>query len=297
MFSPIAFGQEVWPTHVVTLIVPYPPGGLTDQLARKLQPKLSQELHVPVVVLNKPGANYLIALNEALHLDDHTLVFGDSFYNAGPKFTQPELAKKFDTLAVLAKSPMVIFTAKKMTSLEFKNLLSTNVKVDMANGSVGSPHYMWLTQMHTRADFVPIYYKGASQAMIDVLGGQVKFGITSLATSLPYVASGQLTPLVISSLKRNPELPTVPTFKELGLGGKSGDIWHGILVRRGLHTEYQKILVQALYNIYQSYDNADQIKISGLVYNLSTGAAAAKIVQDEFEHYKKIKRLSNAGDY
>jgi tripartite-type tricarboxylate transporter receptor subunit TctC len=295
MFSPIASGQESWPNRTVTLIVPYPPGGLTDQLARKLQPKLSQELRVPVVVLNRPGANYVIALNEAVHSDDHTLVFGDSFYTAGPAFDQPELVKKFDILAVLAKSPMVIFTAKKMTSVEFKNLLSTDKKIDMANGSVGSPHYLWLTQMHTRAEFVPIYYKGAGQAMIDVLSSQVEFGVASLAASLPYTTSGQLTPLVISSAKRNPELPTVPTFKELGLGGTSGDIWHGILVRQGLNPEYQKILVQALENIYQSPNNADQIKIPGLVYNLVTGSAATKIVQNEFEHYKKIKKVSNTG--
>lgn len=246
-WSPMAsHAQEAYPSKTIRFVVPYPPGGPTDLMARLLQTELQTRLGVAVVVDNKGGAGGNVgSADVAKHApaDGHTLLLAAS----GPMAVNSTLYKSmpFNPLTDLApviqisSFPLVLEVNPKLgvtTVKEFVALAkSKKTELSFASAGNGTPQHlageMFNTQMEINVAHIP--YRGAGPALNDLLGGQVNVMFDVLGSSLPYIQAGKLTALAVTSAKRSPALPNVPTMAEAGVPGYEFTGWHGIAVRAG----------------------------------------------------------------
>lgn len=239
-------GQDAYPSKTIRFVVPYPPGGPTDLMARLLTVELQARLGVSVIVDNKGGAGGNLGSAEVAKqapADGHTLLLAAS----GPMAVNATLYRSmpFNPLTDLApviqisSFPLVLEVNPKVNVKTVKELIAlakTN-KIDLSFASAGNgtPQHlageMFNTQTEIKIAHIP--YRGAGPAVNDLLGGQVNVMFDILSSSLQYIQAGKLTALAVTSAKRSPQLPNVPTMAEAGLAGYEFTGWHGIAVRAG----------------------------------------------------------------
>lgn len=238
--------QDQYPSKTIRFVVPYPPGGPTDLMARLLQSELQTRLGVTVIVDNKGGAGGNTGSGEVAKIspaDGYTLLLAAS----GPMAVNATLFKTmpFNPLTDLApviqisSFPLVLEVNPKLgvkTVKELVALAKTNKpELSFASAGNGTPQHLageiFNAQMNINMAHIP--YRGAGPALNDLLGGQVNVMFDILGSSLQYVQAGKLTPLAVTSTKRSPSLPHVPTMAEAGVPGYDVTAWHGIAVRSG----------------------------------------------------------------
>lgn len=238
--------QEAYPSKPIRFVVPYPPGGPTDLMARLLQPELQSRLGVTVVVENKSGAGGNLGSAEVakqLPADGHALLLAAS----GPMAVNPSLYKSmaFDPLKDLtpviqiSSFPLVFEANTKLGVKTPQELVAlakrSDSKLTFASAGNGTPQHLageiFNTQMGISLSHIP--YRGAGPALNDMVGGQVSVMFDVLGSSLPHIQAGRLVPLAVTSAKRHPSLPNVPTMMEAGIEGYEFTAWHGIAVRAG----------------------------------------------------------------
>jgi tripartite-type tricarboxylate transporter receptor subunit TctC len=259
--------QDTYPSKTIRFVVPYPPGGPTDLMARLLQTELQTRLGVSVIVDNKGGAGGNVGSAEVAKqapADGHTLLLAAS----GPMAVNSTLYKSmpFNPLTDLApviqisSFPLVLEVHPKLgvsTVKEFVALAkSKKVELSFASAGNGTPQHlageMFNTQMEINVAHIP--YRGAGPALNDLLGGQVNVMFDVLGSSLPYIQAGKLTALAVTSAKRSPALPNVPTMAEAGVPGYEFTGWHGIAVRAGTPAAVIDKLNQTLNAIFNNPD-------------------------------------------
>jgi tripartite-type tricarboxylate transporter receptor subunit TctC len=238
--------QEAYPSKTIRFVVPYPPGGPTDLMARLLSIELQNKLGVSVIVDNKAGAGGNMGSGEVAKqtaADGYTLLLAAS----GPMAVNATLYKTmpFNALTDLApviqisSFPLVLEVNPKVGVKTVKELVALSkagkTELNFASAGNGTPQHLagelFNTQMDTKLLHVP--YKGAGPALNDLLGGQVNVMFDILGSSLQYIQAGKLTALAVTSAKRSPQLPNVPTMAEAGVPGYEFTGWHGIAVRTG----------------------------------------------------------------
>ncbi len=241
-----AFAQAGWPSGPIKFIVPYPPGGPTDQMARLLQPELQKQLGVPVVIENRGGAGGNVGTAEVARgapADGQTILLAAS----GPMAVNQSLFRTLpfnpttDLVPVIQISsfPLVLEVHPSLgitTPQQFiARAKSRPEDLAYASAGNGTPQHLAgeIFSKAVGAKLTHIPYRGAGPAVTDLLGGQVKVMFDVLASSLQYIAAGKLVPLAVTSARRSPALPTVPTLAEAGLPGIEITAWHGIVVRAG----------------------------------------------------------------
>lgn len=244
--APSAAQPAGYPSRPVRFVVPYPPGGPTDLMARLLQPELQQRLGVPVIIDNKAGAGGNVGSAEVARqapADGHTLLLAAS----GPMAVNQSLYKTmpFDALTDLApvvqisSFPLVLEVHPALGPKTLKDFIAqSKARPDdfsYASAGNGTPQHLageiYAKAQSLKLSHVP--YKGAGPALNDVLGGQVKVMFDIVASSLPHLQAGKLVPLAVTSAQRSPMLPNVPTMAEAGLPNVEITAWHGIAVRAG----------------------------------------------------------------
>src|SRR5688572_31560699 len=236
-----ALGQERFPEKPVRFIVPFPPGGGTDTLARILAAKLGEQWGQQVVIDNRAGAqgNIGTAAGAKAAPDGYTITFA----HQGALVINPHLYKEpgYDTLrdfAAVARTTEMAFIAVAHPSVPAKNLRELAQyarqnpgKLTFASTSAG-PHIVGeLFKQATGTDLVHVPYKGAGPAINDLLGGQVALMFSNPTSTVQHVKGGRLRALGVMDTKRNPAQPEVPTAQEAGLPELSNVIeWYGIVV-------------------------------------------------------------------
>ena len=238
--------QDAYPSKTIRFVVPYPPGGPTDLMARLLQTELQTRLGVSVIVDNKAGAGGNLGSAEVanrLPADGYTLLLAAS----GPMAVNATLFRSmsFNPLTELvpviqiSSFPLVLEVNPKLGVKTVAELvaLAKSKKTDLSFASAGNgtPQHLagelFNTQMGVNMAHIP--YKGAGPALNDLLGGQVNVMFDVLGSSLQYIQAGKLNALAVTSAKRSPSLPNVPTMAEAGVTGYEFVGWHGIAVRAG----------------------------------------------------------------
>ena len=244
--APSAAQPAGYPSKPVRFVVPYPPGGPTDLMARLLQPELQPRLGVPVIIDNKAGAGGNVGSAEVARqapADGHTLLLAAS----GPMAVNQSLYKTmpFDALTDLApvvqisSFPLVLEVHPSLGLKTLKDFIAqSKARPDdfsYASAGNGTPQHLageiYAKSQSLKLSHVP--YKGAGPALNDVLGGQVRVMFDIVASSLPHLQAGKLVPLAVTSAQRSPLLPNVPTMAEAGLPNVEITAWHGIAVRAG----------------------------------------------------------------
>ncbi len=240
-----AQAQEWKPTKPVRLLVGFAPGGSADLLARLVQAPLSESLGVPVVVENVPGAAGNIAADKVAKAapDGYTIGMGAAGAMAvthvlNPKGT-PYKADDFTPIAMLATQPNVVIVGPNLpvkTIADFTAYVKKNPSVTYGTSGVGtSNHLIAETMLHRLGlDMVHAPYKGATPVITDLMGGHIAMTVDNITTAASLVKAGKVKALAVTSSKRSPLLPDVPTLAESGLKGFDMPTWQGIFGPKGL---------------------------------------------------------------
>lgn len=260
----LAQPAKAYPNKTIRFVVPYPPGGPTDLMARMLQPELQSRLGVTVIVDNRSGAGGNLGSGEVAKqapADGYTLLLAAS----GPMAVNPSLytSMSFDPLKDLAPViqlsafPLILEVHPSVGVKTVAELIamakSEPTKLSFASAGNGTPQHLagelFNTAAHVKVAHIP--YRGAGPALNDLLGGQVNVMFDILGSSLQYIQADKLVPLAITSARRSKLLPNVPTMVEAGLPGYEITGWHGIAVRAGTPNEVIDKLnstVNAIFN-------------------------------------------------
>jgi len=262
--SGAAQAQEAYPSKPIRFIVPYPPGGPTDLMARLLQPELQQRLGVTIVIENRGGAGGNVGTAEVARqapADGYTLLLAAS----GPMAVNQSLFKSLsyspltDLVPVIQLSsfPLVLEVHPSLGIKTVKEFLALTGKpgegLSFASAGSGTPQHLAgeIYNKAVGAKLSHIPYRGAGPALNDLLGGQVKVMFDVLGSSLPHINSGKLVPLAVTSAQRSPALPNVPTLAESGLANFEVTAWHGIAMRAGTPAAHVQKLNSTLQAIFK----------------------------------------------
>jgi tripartite-type tricarboxylate transporter receptor subunit TctC len=235
---------QTYPDRPIKLMVPYPPGGPTDTVARAVSQVLSADLGQSVVVENQAGAGGRLAMKTVARAapDGYTLLLGGTNNNgitpAVYKDLDFEAVKDFAPVAAIASDSLVYVINPNVPAKTLAELVAyakaNPGKLTMGGGIGISPHFIMefvRVKSGTNIQFVP--YRGAAPAMNDAIGGQIQIHASARVLLLPQIQAGKLRALAVASEKRWPELPDVPTLTEAGFPGFPTDIWYGILAPAG----------------------------------------------------------------
>ena len=255
-----AFAQS-WPTKPIRLIVCYPPGGVTDVIARLLAQPLSEALGQSIVVENKPGANGVIGseIVAGSAPDGYTLLMyvdGNTVLPSIMRKMPFEPLKAFAPITVLGRGSHVIVAHPTLPVRSLGEVIAYARKhpgeLSYASPGLASPQSLSLEAIKKASgiDIVHIPYKGGGQAIADVASGQVKLGVLGMAPALSHIRSGALVALAVTGANRSPLLPDVPTVAEAALPGFETVQWQGMAAPAGtspqivgrLHDELVRIM-------------------------------------------------------
>lgn len=229
---------QTYPARPVKVIIPFPPGGTLDTLGRALAQKLQEQLGQPFVVENKPGGNGTIGAAGVAQAqaDGYTLLFNASTFVTAPmtmKSVPYAITKDFTPIALVAKAPLSVAINKNLPVTDLKSLQAyakaNPGKMTFAVGSVGSGGHLATELLKRQAgiDYTVVPYKGTAPAFQDLIGGQIAGFIDPILGSLQYHKSGLLKVIAVTSDKRTPNLPEVPTVAET-LPGYEFYSWYGL---------------------------------------------------------------------
>ena len=235
---------QAWPSKPVSLVVPFPAGGTTDVLARALAERLSPAIGQPVIVENKPGAGATIGADHVAKAkaDGHTLLIGAVHHTIASSVYKKlpyDFQKGFEPVTVIAMVPNVLVVNARTPAKNVNELVAL-IKAKPAEASYGSngngtaQHLIgtqFQQQTGTRLQHIP--YKGSGPLATDLLGGQILMSFDTITPVLPHIKAGKLRPLAVTTAKRSPALPDVPTLQEAGLKDFDIGTWFGVLAPVG----------------------------------------------------------------
>jgi tripartite-type tricarboxylate transporter receptor subunit TctC len=289
-----------WPAKPITFIVPYPPGGGTDVIARILQEPLSKQLGEPIIIDNRGGAGGSIGTNIAAHVapDGYTFLFTLSSHSINPVI-YPKLPfdteRDFRAVSMVASLPQ-LFAVNPSTPYEsFAELMAfvkeNPGKMDFASVGVGSPSHMAgeLLKMRLNAFMVHIPYRGGGPAVMATMAGDVPLLIVSIPAAMSQVRAGRLRPLAVSTRARTPILPEVPTVAEAtGLKGFEVDSWYAVFAPAKMPDEMVHRMNKEIAEVIRRPEIKAKLLEQGAVGVSSTPEALAATVKREIAEWRGV---------
>ena len=247
-----------WPDKTVSLVVPFPPGGSTDLIARTLGPKLQEKLGGSFMVDNKAGATGTIGAGSVTKSapDGHTLLVS----SLGPFVIAPHLLAKvpydalkdFDYISIAVQAPNVLVVPANSAHKSMADVIAFHKanpnKFSLASSGNGSSDHLTaeLFWQQTNTTGIHVPYKGGGPVMTDLLGGQVDGSFMNINTAMPQILAGKLRALSITSAKRSPLLPNVPSLEELGIKEANVYSWQAVAAPKGLPADVKSKLHAAI---------------------------------------------------
>jgi tripartite-type tricarboxylate transporter receptor subunit TctC len=291
---------QAFPTKPIRLIVPFPPGGGTDIVSRHVAKQLSESTGWTVVVENKAGAGGTLGLTEAARAapDGYTIVMGQADNMVVAPALQKNLAinpaKDLAPVMQVAASPFLFMSAagSKYTNLNdvIAEAKATPGKVPYGSAGSGTFTHLVMELLQQRGGFTMVHvpYKGASPAMADVIGGHIPMAALSIGSGMPGIQGGKLRGLAVTSLKRSPALPDVPTLDELGFKGFEANGWLGILVPNGTPPDVVARLNAELTKAMQSAELRKTLLATGIEARTGTPQEFAALIASDTGTWHKI---------
>ena len=294
---------QSWPTKPVRMIIAFPPGGPTDLVSRVLAQKLSEQLGQQVIVDNKPGAGGNIAAELAARAapDGYTIFYNTSAIVIGPALygkVNYDTLKDFAPVLLTASVPMVLVVNPQLPARSVKEFL------DLAKSRSGALNYsssgtgtithlasaMMSTQTGIQTQHIP--YKGSAPGLVDLASGQTQFMIDTINTVLPYVRDNRLRGLAVTSAKRSPVLPDLPTLAEAGISGFEAAAWQGIVVPTGTPNEIVQKLNAEVNKALAHPDIRSRLAAQGADILGGTPAEYAAYLRSEMPRWAKAVKDS-----
>ena len=258
----------------VSLIVSYPVGGGADLMARLIAPRMSEALGQTVIVENKPGAGGQVAgaYVAKAAADGATLLFDASSYAVTPSLYAHmayDPSQAFTPIAVLALFPNVLVVHPPFAAASVRDVVTAAKArpgaIAFASSGNGSAQHLAgaLFEDLAQIDLLHVPYRGGGPALSDVIGGQVPLFFANLASSLSHIQSGRLRAVAVTSRKRSPALPAVPTMEEAGITGYEVHEWNPLLAPAGIDADTRRQLIAAVAHAMASPEVQDRIRSLG----------------------------------
>jgi tripartite-type tricarboxylate transporter receptor subunit TctC len=305
LLASAACAQE-YPTKPIRLIVPFAPGGPTDIMSRAISERITSSLGQPLVVDNRPGAGGGIGSELAARSapDGYTMLLGHIGTHAINASLYEKLGydpvKDFAPITMIATLPLGLWVNASVPAASVKELVAlARAKPGTINfGSAGSggPTHMAgeMLKAMARIDIVHVPYKGNAASLTDLVAGRVQMMFSNLLTASPHARSGKLRGLAISSARRSPQAPELPTVAESGLPGYDITPWYGVLFPAGTPRAIVLRLNREIGGILTTPEMADRFRTQGIDLVTSTPEAFAALIRSEIPKWRKVVKESGA---
>lgn len=300
----MAAGPDGYPSRPVTVIVPFAPGGGSDNLARLIVTQLAERTKDIFIIENKPGAGTNIG-NEFVARakpDGQTLLFGQVTLAINPyvyKSLKYDVKKDFVPVAHIANSPTVLISSPSFNVKNVQELIA-NAKVNPGTinyGSGGNGTSVHLAgelfEVVTGTQMNHVPYKGSAPAMTDLIGGQIQLMFDTAPSALPHIKGGKVKPLAVTGAKRVAEIPGVPTFAESGVTGFDAPAWYGLLAPAGTPQPIVKYLNEEVEKILKDPVVQQRLLQLGTVSVGGSPESFGKFIQGESERWNAVIKKSN----
>lgn len=293
-----------WPDKTVTIVVPFPPGGSTDMIARTLQPKLQEKFGGTFVIDNKPGATGTIGATLVTRAapDGHTLFVS----SLGPYVIAPHLTKvtydatkDFDYITVAVQAPNVLVVPAASPHKSMADVIAYQKanpgKMTFASSGNGSSDHLTaeLYWQQTGTSGVHVPYKGGGPVMTDLLGNQVDSSFMNINTAMPQIRAGKLRALSITSAQRSSLLPDVPTLDELGIKDANVYSWQAVAAPKGIAADLKAKLQAAIKDALNDPAIKPKLLEVGFEIVANTPEEFTKFQAAEFARWKKLIESRN----
>jgi tripartite-type tricarboxylate transporter receptor subunit TctC len=305
-FATPAFAQaQTYPTKPVKLVVPYPPGGPTDIVARLVAQKLSDAMGQPFVIDNRPGAGgnpgaELVARSPA---DGYTLVVATTAHAINPSLFKNlgySLSKDFAPVSQLTSGPLVIVANPQLPAKNVAELIAlAKAKPGELNfassGNGQSTHLsaeLFAAMAGVKMNHIP--YKGSAPALTDTMGGQTQLMFDTMLSAMPHVKGGKLKALAVTSATRSPVAPDLPTVAESGLPGYEAIAWNGLFAPAGTPPEVLARLSAELKKVLAAPDVKDKFEAQGFAASWNSPEDFGRFMTAEVDKWAKVVKTSGA---
>jgi tripartite-type tricarboxylate transporter receptor subunit TctC len=297
LVAPAAHADS-YPSRPIHLVVPFPAGGPTDVFARTVSEKLSQRLGQTIVIDNKPGAGGEIGAGFAAHAaaDGYTLVLGtSSTHSIAPEFLKLpyDTVADFTPIVDVGTAPNLMLVPKDTPAKDVKEWIAyarkNPGKLNYASSGPGTVVQLTAEYLNAEAkvELQHVPYKGTSLAMPDLISGKVNLLFDSMPTGLPQVQNGNLRALAVTSLKRSPLVPNLPTVAET-LPGFESVVWFGLFGPKNLPADVVKRVNTAVNEVLKDNDVKARLAKLGIEPAGGTPQQFASTVANERTKWKKI---------
>ena len=299
-----ASAQAAWPERPITMVVPFPPGGPTDLVARVLAKQLTDQLGQTVVVENKGGANGNIGMQYAAAAkpDGYTVLYNTSSIALSPNLYRSlafDPVKDFAPVSSTAVIPLVLLVHPSVPAPDTRAFVqyAREHPGKLSYGSAGAgnvTHLGALLLMRSlQIDAVHVPYRGSAPAMTDLVGGQVQLMTNTLNDSLGFIREGKLRALAVTSGTRSEQLPEVPTVAETVVPGFEMGAWQGVVVPAGTPTPIIDKLNAEIRRALQSPEMTKQLKAQGAQALGSTPQEYATYIKSEIARWGEVVKEAN----
>jgi tripartite-type tricarboxylate transporter receptor subunit TctC len=304
LILPAVAAAQGYPNRVVKIVVPYPPGGTVDTVARVVAARLSENLGQQFIVDNRPGASGTIgsAVVAKSPADGYTLLLQASTFVAAPLLMNNvpyDVDKDFTPITNLGEVPLLVTCHPSVPAKDLKEFISAiradPKKYTFGTSAVGSASHLAQEAMKHdgKLDFMIVPYKGTAPALTDAVGGHISAMVDALPSTLPHVKSGKLRALAVTSARRVPSLPDVPTVAESGLGGFEMVSWYGLWGPARLPPELAARIRDEVVKALKSEQVAKALVEQGFVASGSTPEAFRAFVRQESDKYARLIKAAN----
>jgi tripartite-type tricarboxylate transporter receptor subunit TctC len=301
--APALAQADKWPSKPIRIVVPYPPGGSSDIIARAISQPLAEALKTTVIVENKPGANGNLGADFVAKSapDGYTLLLCD----VGALAISPSVYTKlqFDPskdlrgVTMLAYSPHLLVVHPSVKANNLKELIALSKTKDLnfaVTASGSAPHLAGVAlERASGAKWVYVPYKGGVQAIQDTVGGQTDVLMNGMLATLPHVQSGKLKLLGVSKSTRMPLIGETPTIAEQGVPGYESGTWQGVRVSRGTPDAVVQKLNQALITVIRSADIRSRLAGQGAEVVTMTPAEEETFFAKERARWAAVVQAAN----
>ena len=302
--SGLAAAADSYPTRPVRLIAPFSAGGGVDIVARYLALKLTEKWGQQVVVDNRTGATGIIGTEIAAHSppDGYTLILGNAATHAVNvslfKKLPYDAVKDFVPVTLIGRVPEMLIVHPALSAASVRELIALAKakpgELTFGSAGAGSPPHLAgeLFQFLAKVKLVHVPYKGSAPALADLIGGQISMYFSNILSAVPFVKSGRLRGLGVTSEKRSVVAPEIPTIAESGLPGYEDYNWYGILAPKGTPRAILTQLHADIVQVVRGRDMEERLTKDGAEVIASTPDEFARFIREEIDRYARIVKAS-----
>jgi tripartite-type tricarboxylate transporter receptor subunit TctC len=296
--------HAAYPDRPIRLIVAYPPGGGTDIIARLIAPELSKRLGQTITIENRGGASGNMGTEVAVNSapNGYTLLMG----NIGPNAINVSIFKKLPyhpekdlaPISLVAITPNILVANNNLPVKSIADLIafakSSPGKINYPSAGAGTSSHLAgvLFSSIAQVDMVHVPYKGGGLAMNDLLGGQVDIFFATMPAAMPFIKSGKLKTLAVTSEKRSVVLPNVPTIAESGMPGYSASTWYGIYAPKGTPADIVQKIHEATVEVLKIPELREQLIQRGFEPIGNTPEQFASFISSEITKWAKVVKIA-----